>query len=100
MALPITQSARRPVQGFVFARESPATRSQELYMIPIVLLIVSNVFMTFAWYYHLKNPYLKTAPIWAVIVVSWAIAFFEYCFQVPGNRIGYNQSYTAGQLKV
>jgi uncharacterized protein len=50
---------------------------------PIVLLLISNLFMTFAWYGHLKT--LKSAPLWTVILVSWAIAFFEYCFQVPGN---------------
>jgi uncharacterized protein len=61
----------------------------------ILLLIVSNVFMTFAWYGHLKY---KNSPLWIVIVVSWLIAFFEYCFQVPANRIGSYQFATA-QLK-
>jgi len=61
----------------------------------IALLTVSNVFMTFAWYGHLKY---KSAPLFAVIVVSWLIAFFEYCFQVPANRLGYG-TYTAAQLK-
>ena len=69
-------------------------------MISIVLLTISNVFMTFAWYYHLKNPSLKAAPMWIVIVASWGIALFEYCFQVPGNRIGYLNGYSAGQLKI
>ncbi len=64
---------------------------------PILLLLVSNVFMTFAWYGHLKN--LKTAPLWIAILVSWGIAFFEYCFQVPGNRLGAN-IYTLPQLKI
>jgi uncharacterized protein (DUF486 family) len=64
---------------------------------PILLLLVSNVFMTFAWYGHLKN--LKTAPLWIAILVSWGIAFFEYCFQVPGNRLGANV-YTLPQLKI
>lgn len=63
--------------------------------LPIILLIISNVFMTFAWYGHLKFP--KTA-LFAVILISWGIAFFEYCFQVPANRIGY-QVYNAYQLK-
>lgn len=63
--------------------------------LPIVLLTISNVFMTFAWYGHLK--YTK-APIFLAVVVSWGIAFFEYCFQVPANRIGY-QYYSAAQLK-
>ncbi|MBI5725063.1 MAG: DMT family protein [Planctomycetes bacterium] len=53
----------------------------------IVLLTVSNVFMTFAWYGHLKN--LKSAPLWLAVLASWGIAFFEYCFQVPANRLGY-----------
>ena len=63
--------------------------------LPIVLLIVSNIFMTFAWYGHLK---FKHSPLWIVILVSWGIAFFEYCFQVPANRIGHSY-YSAAQLK-
>jgi uncharacterized protein (DUF486 family) len=66
-------------------------------MKPIILLIISNIFMTFAWYGHLKD--LKSAPLWMAIVVSWAIAFFEYCFQVPANRIG-AQFFSLSQLKV
>ncbi|MBN1949192.1 MAG: DMT family protein [Candidatus Cloacimonetes bacterium] len=61
----------------------------------IILLLISNIFMTFAWYGHLK---FKTSPLPLVILVSWSIAFFEYCFQVPANRIGYGQ-FTAAQLK-
>ncbi len=61
----------------------------------IVLLSISNVFMTFAWYGHLKY---KSAPLVTVIFVSWLIAFAEYCFQVPANRIGSYQ-FTAAQLK-
>ncbi len=64
---------------------------------PILLLFISNVFMTFAWYGHLKD--LKTAPLWIAIAVSWAIALLEYCFQVPANRIGI-QYFTLPQLKV
>ncbi|MGI1661724.1 DMT family protein [Palleronia sp. KMU-117] len=64
-------------------------------MAPIVLLALSNVFMTFAWYGHLK---FKSAPLIAVILVSWGIAFFEYCLAVPANRIGHG-TYTAAQLK-
>jgi uncharacterized protein len=64
---------------------------------PIVLLLVSNVFMTFAWYGHLKD--LKTAPLGVAIAVSWAIALLEYCFQVPANRLG-SQYFTLPQLKV
>ena len=62
---------------------------------PICLLLISNIFMTFAWYGHLK---FKSSALWAVILVSWGIAFFEYCFQVPANRIGYS-TYNAAQLK-
>ncbi|HVV26537.1 MAG TPA: DMT family protein [Rhizomicrobium sp.] len=65
------------------------------YLAPIVLLCVSNVFMTFAWYGQLRFPHI---PLWAVIPASWAIAFFEYCFAVPANRIGH-QVYSAAQLK-
>jgi len=61
----------------------------------IVLLFISNIFMTFAWYGHLK---FKQSPLWIVIMVSWLIAFAEYCFQVPANRIGHGQ-FNAVQLK-
>jgi uncharacterized protein (DUF486 family) len=64
--------------------------------LPIVLLLCSNVFMTIAWYGHLK---FKSSPIWAVIFVSWGIAFFEYMLQVPANRWG-NSVYSATQLKI
>ena len=64
-------------------------------IMPIVLLIISNVFMTFAWYGHLK---FKSSALWLVILVSWGIALFEYCFQVPANRMGYG-TYNAAQLK-
>ncbi|WP_026072761.1 DMT family protein [Nodosilinea nodulosa] len=63
----------------------------------VVLLMISNVFMTFAWYGHLKN--LQAAPLWIAIVVSWSIAFFEYCFQVPANRLGFHYL-SLPQLKV
>lgn len=63
--------------------------------IPVILLTISNVFMTFAWYGHLKY---KGAALWVVILLSWGIAFFEYCFQVPANRIGHS-FFTAAQLK-
>lgn len=62
----------------------------------IILLLFSNIFMTFAWYGHLK---FKDVPLFKVIVISWLIAFFEYCLQVPANRIGSVQFSTA-QLKV
>lgn len=61
----------------------------------IILLLISNIFMTFAWYGHLKY---KSAPLAAVILISWCIAFLEYCFQVPANRIGHGV-FTAAQLK-
>lgn len=61
----------------------------------IILLTISNIFMTFAWYGHLKY---KTAPLFLVILISWGIAFFEYIFQVPANRIGHGQ-FNAAQLK-
>ncbi len=63
---------------------------------PILLLTISNVFMTFAWYGHLR---FKSSSLWIVVLASWFIAFFEYCFQVPANRIGH-EFYSATQLKV
>lgn len=65
-------------------------------MATVLLLTISNVFMTFAWYGHLK---FKSSPLWIAILASWLIAFVEYCFQVPANRIGHHQ-FTAPQLKV
>lgn len=65
------------------------------YVLPVVLLSMSNVFMTFAWYGHLKH---KAAPLVAVVLISWGIAFFEYCLAVPANRYGH-AVYTAAQLK-
>ena len=64
-------------------------------LLPVLLLTISNVFMTFAWYGHLK---FKSSALWLVVLVSWGIAFFEYCFQVPANRIGHDV-YNAVQLK-
>ena len=61
----------------------------------VALLTVSNIFMTFAWYEHLKY---KQSPLWIAILVSWLIALAEYCFQVPANRIGHHM-FTAAQLK-
>lgn len=61
----------------------------------ILLLTISNVFMTFAWYGHLRH---RSAPLIVAILASWGIAFFEYCFQVPANRWGYGQ-FNAAQLK-
>ena len=65
------------------------------YLMPIVLLIGSNVFMTMAWYGHLK---FTDRPLWLVVMASWGIAFFEYCLQVPANRMGH-VVYSAPQLK-
>jgi len=64
---------------------------------PIILLILSNLFMTYAWYGHLKD--LKSKPLFMAIVFSWFVAFFEYCLQVPANRIGF-QFLSLSQLKV
>ncbi len=63
---------------------------------PVFLLVLSNIFMTFAWYGHLKY---KSSSLLLVIFISWGIAFFEYCLQVPANRIGH-QYFSAAQLKV
>jgi uncharacterized protein (DUF486 family) len=62
----------------------------------IILLTISNIFMTFAWYGHLKY---RQDALWKVVLVSWSIAFFEYCFQVPANRIG-SDRFSPVQLKV
>lgn len=62
----------------------------------ILLLIASNVFMTVAWYGHLKH---RESALWQAILVSWLIAFFEYCLQVPANRMGYTSGFSAAQLK-
>jgi uncharacterized protein len=62
---------------------------------PIVLLTISNVFMTFAWYGHLNH---KSWPLWFAVIVSWGIAFVEYCFAVPANRLGH-AVYSAAELK-
>jgi uncharacterized protein (DUF486 family) len=65
-------------------------------MLTVLLLFISNTFMTVAWYGHLKH---RSAPLLGAIVVSWLIAFGEYCFQVPANRIGYGQ-FSGYQLKI
>ncbi len=64
--------------------------------LPILMLLVSNIFMTFAWYGHLKD---KSVAIWLVILTSWGIALFEYIFQVPANRMG-SEYFTTAQLKI
>jgi uncharacterized protein (DUF486 family) len=63
----------------------------------ILLLIASNIFMTIAWYGHLKD---KGMPLWKAILISWGIAFFEYCLMVPANRLGYVAGNSAFQLKI
>ncbi len=65
------------------------------YLFPILLLIGSNAFMTTAWYWYLRY---KEVPLWQVILISWGLAFFEYCLSVPANRYG-NAAYSAAQLK-
>lgn len=75
-------------------------------MYSIILLIISNIFMTLAWYGHLKlaeNKWFSERSLFFVILFSWAIAFFEYCFQVPANKIGFASNggpFTLLQLKV
>ncbi|MDD8016879.1 MAG: DMT family protein [Bacteroidota bacterium] len=64
-------------------------------MMTVILLTASNIFMTFAWYGHLRY---KDVALWKVILISWGIAFAEYCLMIPANRIGYGQ-FTAAQLK-
>ena len=64
-------------------------------MTTIILLTISNIFMTIAWYGHLKY---RNSPLWMAILISWLIASLEYCFQVPANRIGYGE-FSAAQLK-
>lgn len=63
----------------------------------IALLLASNIFMTIAWYGHLKD---KGIPLWKAILVSWGIAFFEYCLMVPANRLGYAEGLSGFQLKM
>jgi hypothetical protein len=65
------------------------------YLAPVLLLLLSNIFMTLAWYGHLK---FRAAPLWAAVLVSWGIAFFEYWLAVPANRIGH-KVYSAAELK-
>jgi uncharacterized protein (DUF486 family) len=65
------------------------------HLAPVLMLVASNVFMTLAWYGHLK---FGSKPLWLVVIVSWGIAFFEYCLAVPANRIGH-QVYSAAELK-
>lgn len=77
------------------------------YIIPILLLVISNIFMTIAWYGHLKlqdaGVLHSNTPLYVVILISWALAFFEYCFQVPANRLGFDGNggpFSLMQLKI
>jgi uncharacterized protein (DUF486 family) len=79
------------------------TTRAALPLLPLIatplLLVGSNIFMTYAWYGHLRD--FKSSPLWIAIGASWLVAFFEYCLQVPANRIGYEQAgYSLVQLKV
>jgi uncharacterized protein len=80
---------------YLFKENSTMPTQWNAYLLPILMLIGSNIFMTFAWYGHLKY---KASPLWIVIAASWCIAFFEYCLQVPANRMGH-AVYSAAQLK-
>jgi uncharacterized protein (DUF486 family) len=75
--------------------EFSMTSVTSAYVLPVLLLVASNVFMTFAWYGHLNYT---SKPLWMAVMVSWGIAFFEYWLAVPANRIGYTV-YSAAQLK-
>lgn len=88
-------------------RSGEVGRGYMQYILPIALLIVSNIFMILAWYGHLKLQDMgvlqSNTPLYVVILISWGLAFFEYCFQVPANRIGFQGNggpYTLMQLKV
>jgi uncharacterized protein len=79
------------------------TTRAALPLLPLIatplLLVGSNIFMTYAWYGHLRD--FKSSPLWIAIGVSWLVAFFEYCLQVPANRVGFEQAgYSLAQLKV
>jgi uncharacterized protein (DUF486 family) len=63
----------------------------------VTLLVLSNIFMTIAWYGHLKD---KGMPLWKAVMIGWGIAFFEYCLMIPANRIGYNSGLGGFQLKI
>lgn len=68
----------------------------------ILLLILSNTFMTTAWYWHLRGgaAVAEARPLWTVIAISWGLALFEYCLAVPANRIGFASDWSPGQLKI
>ncbi len=68
-----------------------------MFLRTILLLVLSNLFMTYAWYGHLKNTQM---PLWKAVLISWGIAFIEYCLMVPANRIGYTNGLNGFQLKI
>lgn len=74
---------------------STDTEMLQTTLLTVSLLLASNIFMTFAWYGHLK---FRAAPLWSVVLASWGIAFFEYCLQVPANRYGYKH-FSGAELK-
>src|SRR5690349_3526668 len=88
----IGQGRTRPILSPTFCNPGP---SMNPHVTPVLMLVASNVFMTFAWYGHLK---FKTTALWMAVIVSWGIAFFEYWLAVPANRIG-SEVYSAAQLK-
>lgn len=85
----------RPSQPAVIPMLVPSASLLPNYLLPILMLGASNLFMTLAWYWHLR---FKEVPLFGVILISWAIAFIEYCLAVPANRWG-SAVYTAAQLK-
>jgi uncharacterized protein len=89
----ITLALAKSEEGVLW--QQPPDSGTIAVMTTILLLTISNIFMTFAWYGHLKY---RQTPLFKVIIISWLIAFFEYCFQVPANRIG-SYEFTAAQLK-
>jgi uncharacterized protein len=91
------QAARGRYNAIFCARECSMNIMTSPVVLTVMLLIASNLFMTFAWYGHLKN--LQASPWYVAALVSWGIALFEYLLQVPGNRIGF-EVMTLGQLKI
>ena len=90
-------SLRLQVSGYRVLGTGQFSFTSTRYMRTIILLLFSNIFMTIAWYGHLKH---QDVPLWKAIAVSWGIAFFEYCLQVPANRLGYVSGFSAFQLKI
>jgi uncharacterized protein (DUF486 family) len=92
---PAAKHTRFPPGG-EFPRDQRSLDVRATFVLTVLLLLISNVFMTYAWYGHLRD---KNTPLFVAILVSWCVAFFEYCFQVPANRIGHGQ-FSAPQLKI